>query len=487
MKWLGIILIVLLSVGQPTAGQVRPEKPKPARNYAAEINQPALALPESQRAWLVYLDVMTNIAEDAPKLWHYHGYQPQRVIHNPEVVAFFKRHEPQRRRVIEASKLPHLGHILSDERTAADIRFSARRMTDEQRALYVAPEPQPPSDNPDLMAVLLQPCGESTELFDFLVGHAIWSASAGEAAAALEDIETIFRIAAQLREMPFVVADLFSLRRFSDGLHAWGMILERNPDTFSAEQLVRLETAAKSFAQGQPLVRFSHESVFADLLQRNFPAEGAIVRGAPRLSEPASLLNLVFPVGKQIVLTRKKNLAAYENLIELAERELKRPFWESNHEEFDRESARIKADETLAFAALMVFSLQNAQLRQESAIQLRDAVLTASALTRFRLATGRYPRTLGELTPNYLPTIPPDRYTGQPMRYKVDAGKPMLYSVGNDGADAGGVAAKIADPNAFGEAYPWYVSLLPKDEPVEGDMILFPTTAKLDPIDRVED
>lgn len=177
-------------------------------------------------------------------------------------------------------------------------------MTFEQQLLYVAPKPQQPSDNPDLMAVLLMPCDESNELFDFLVGHALWSASTGNAAAAIYDIEAIFRIAAQLRDMPFVVADLYSLHRFSDGLHAWGSILERHPDTFSAEQLVRLETAAKSFAQGQPLVRFSQELVFADMLQRNFPANGVLVRGAPRLSEPASLLNLILPIDNQIVLTK---------------------------------------------------------------------------------------------------------------------------------------------------------------------------------------
>jgi len=493
MKIAGTLLVVVfLSIPREASGQLLPEKPKITRNYAAELNTPALATPEHQRAWPIYREVLIAIAHNSPPLWRHYGSEYQRIIHHPEVIAFLKLQQPQLRRAIDASKLPHLGHILSDEHTADDIRLNARHLNDEQRKQYIAPKPQPPSENPDLMNVLLQPLGESGELFDALGAHALLSASTGDSSAAVDDIEAIFRIASHLRHIPFIVGDCYSLTRFSVGLEAWGLILERYPDALSAEQLTRLESAAQAFAKGEPLIRISRESTFADMIQRNFPddgrGDGFLIRGAPNLNNPASLLNLVVPVAKQTVLSRKQNTVAFDGLIAIGERELKRPLWEASCVEYDKEMQRISADETLAFAALMSFSLQNSLIRQESARQLRDALLTASALTRFRLVAREYPQSLDELVPKYLPAIPPDRYTGKPIRYIRDAGRPILYSIGNDRTDDGGKAGIIATSTLDGtKSRPWHGFIRSNQTTIDGDLILFPVQPMLDPIERVED
>jgi len=53
---------------------------------------------------------------------------------------------------------------------------------------------------------------------------------------------------------------------------------------------------------------------------------------------------------------------------------------------------------------------------------------------------GHYPRTLAELTPRYLPEAPLDPFSrGQPLRYRFDAASPVVYSVGENGIDDGGV------------------------------------------------
>jgi hypothetical protein len=69
--------------------------------------------------------------------------------------------------------------------------------------------------------------------------------------------------------------------------------------------------------------------------------------------------------------------------------------------------------------------------------QLRTA-RTALAIERYRLATGRLPRTLAELIPAYLKTIPEDPFNGQDIQYrKHDVGF-VVYSVDEDGNDDGG-------------------------------------------------
>ena len=51
---------------------------------------------------------------------------------------------------------------------------------------------------------------------------------------------------------------------------------------------------------------------------------------------------------------------------------------------------------------------------------------------------GRFPDRLEDLVPDYLPELPHDPYSGQPLRYTLKNGKPLIYSTGKDGQDNGG-------------------------------------------------
>ena len=62
------------------------------------------------------------------------------------------------------------------------------------------------------------------------------------------------------------------------------------------------------------------------------------------------------------------------------------------------------------------------------------------AIRRFEQKEGRIPRSLGDLSPAYLGAIPCDPFDGKPMRYRVNLdGSWLIYSVGYDGEDNGGV------------------------------------------------
>ena len=86
-----------------------------------------------------------------------------------------------------------------------------------------------------------------------------------------------------------------------------------------------------------------------------------------------------------------------------------------------------------------------AALRTELASETMDDLnRVALALAAFRLDHGQYPATLDELTPRYLDALPPDRYTGDPLRYRLlpvngeRAAGYSVYSVGRDLEDDGG-------------------------------------------------
>jgi hypothetical protein len=61
------------------------------------------------------------------------------------------------------------------------------------------------------------------------------------------------------------------------------------------------------------------------------------------------------------------------------------------------------------------------------------------ALERHRLTKGEWPATLAELAPTLLDGAPADPFDGKPVRYARRAGGVVVYSVGADGADDGGV------------------------------------------------
>jgi hypothetical protein len=83
-----------------------------------------------------------------------------------------------------------------------------------------------------------------------------------------------------------------------------------------------------------------------------------------------------------------------------------------------------------------------------------DLARVAVALERHRLSHGVYPEALGELSPAFLPQIPSDVVSGNPLCYKKDGerGRFLLYSVGWNQTDDGG---KMAWKNSFSSHPDW--------------------------------
>jgi hypothetical protein len=97
----------------------------------------------------------------------------------------------------------------------------------------------------------------------------------------------------------------------------------------------------------------------------------------------------------------------------------------------------------LASAAIANFSkaMQTTARNQT----MNDQALLACALERYRLARGKYPDTLAALLPDWSETIPHDLINGKAMKYqRVGDASFLLYSLGWNGSDDGGVAGKSA-------------------------------------------
>ena len=83
-------------------------------------------------------------------------------------------------------------------------------------------------------------------------------------------------------------------------------------------------------------------------------------------------------------------------------------------------------------------------LRQhEESRTLLEMARVAAAAERHRLETGRNPMNWDEIVPRWLAEIPDDPWTEGRLRYRLDrGGRPIIYSVGGNGTDEGGIPTR---------------------------------------------
>ncbi len=66
----------------------------------------------------------------------------------------------------------------------------------------------------------------------------------------------------------------------------------------------------------------------------------------------------------------------------------------------------------------------------------------AIALRKYRQENGNYPSELKQLSPQFLATIPLDRFADKPLQYRSDGRGLLLYSIGRDRVDHRGYCGR---------------------------------------------
>jgi hypothetical protein len=79
----------------------------------------------------------------------------------------------------------------------------------------------------------------------------------------------------------------------------------------------------------------------------------------------------------------------------------------------------------------------------------RRLTVTAIALERYKLRHGTPPSELAALVPQFLSAVPLDPMSGKPLRYRLNTGGFVLYSVGEDGRDDDGDPSSPSATNKF--------------------------------------
>jgi len=109
------------------------------------------------------------------------------------------------------------------------------------------------------------------------------------------------------------------------------------------------------------------------------------------------------------------------------------------------------------FAATVVPNVEKAAQTTARNQTAADQALVACALERYRMANGSYPDSLDALAPKFVEKVPHDIINGDPMKYRREGNGFILYSIGWDEKDDGGVTAPTTNTG--------------KPDPQEGDWV----------------
>ncbi|MBI3838336.1 MAG: hypothetical protein HY288_10450 [Planctomycetia bacterium] len=474
-------------------------KPQIIHNYWNEINA-ARRVPEADRAWPLYRTAAIKLGKThVDSAWIDDGPMGK---HWDEAVAALERHRESLDLIRQGAKKPRLGYLLGDR---ADLEAARAANSD-----WPMTESSPLAEaNQDLISALLPGIQEMRRLTRLLAADARRAAIVGDGAAVVADLTTMISISEQIfAPDASLVEQLVGMAIFEIAVDATWRILADAPQVLSDEQLRDLAHRIATYRSGSLAVDFrSEELLFDDLLQRAYTDDG---HGNGRIT-PAGLTMLAgenyhltllaaLDPGKSgvaannlarvlspgvgaLIGSRQENRELYRSLMDVMIAAHQGPPWEWDRQAIDAPDSRLKS--ALASpasryrylpVALMFPAREAAYSANDRSIQIRDAAEVAIALEFWHRRHGHWPASLAQLVPDLLPAVPPDRYDGQPLRYVVRDGRPVVYSIGVDRNDDGGrptVQAELAYIGGYGRLAPEALERLQSSHS-DGDWILWP-------------
>ncbi len=441
-------------------------RPTISHNYVAAFNREQLVIPPDDRAWPLYRQALLQLPQSQrPDARGFEEQGSEAEEYWPGVVAYLDEHHKTLTLIRRAASKPQFGFVFGDP--------ANRKFLQEFGGGADRHGESPERYDPVLIECLLPQHQEVRFLAQLLAADARSALQMGDPARFVEDVSALVGMAEQNRNStPFLVVKLVSSAIYQLAVRATAAALAEQPELFAGEQLKQLAHALAGYAGGGSLqlhVSEGDRQSFYDYLQRTFTDDGhgdgrLTPEGFKRLNRdfnqaftPDRLtlvwrtwgieLGLGGPLASAEIASRKELTALAEQLWDEAQADYACPLWEWQESSADKKLDELRASPLNRIRYWPVLDFLGAEtwmapLVGELDTQRRDAVFGVIALELYHRRHSAWPATLDELTPDLLPDAPLDRFTGQPLRYRLVDGRPLLYSCGTDGDDDGGRAPK---------------------------------------------
>lgn len=466
-----------------------------SHDYLAELNAAASSVPDEDRAWPAYRSALLELGPipwDTAECW-----MPEDPCWG-DVSEYLAVQQPNIEAIRRAAAMPGMGFVAGTEYHPDDIPL-----------FNPDPDPDAPPIELDMslaipsLGALLPHVGSMRQISRLLRYDAIWRHDRGESAAAIDDIDAMLGIAGQLRENETLIAQLVAISMMSLAIDTAQTMLDKDPDALTGNELT---TLAQHFRieRTTPLHDISFRAerlMLRDVEQHSFTDDGAgdgrirpemLVYFASDPSVPLVPSTVVISAPVSLAMPSRSAFRMHADAFFAAANDLKdTPMWERAGGAFEDllNDAERTAWSRLRWSYLLMFipAFDRVITVGDRARLQADAMRTVIALHRFRLDRGRWPDGLDSLVPVYLGEVPIDRFDGQPLRYRLDdPGEPVLYSVGANRLDDGGVPNLDEDGWPDNKAGQWrplsngeqdnpnQSGQNEKDEIIPGDFILWP-------------
>jgi hypothetical protein len=465
LRWVRRGLVVVLLMYAVLAGYFYLGRPNPRVDYLAELNYPVLQTPIGQRAWPMYRQAILKMSRpDWPEII---GMPPDGPAW-PALAEFVAANGDGIELTRRAADKPVLGFILGPHGSIEDPPIYRRL----PRSAGTLLDPEDWRFIPDLrrLGLILSLDAKAARL-------------AGDGPRFVSDIIALLNMAHQLRSATATLSEsLAGVNIDYFAVEQMDAMLVYSPTLLGDQQLCQLSDGISQWRTASDFLRLSGDRLlFEDLLQHVYTDNGAgdgrmtpagWLRTRLSFAEPNLADFVAAPLSLLQVASRRQMLQKYDRFIELKESELRRPARDVVGEA-DRRKLRFDSHpDQLSTAFNMITTYFGNPYIGGSEILLgdRDGVIVGIALERYRRRQGDYPQSLNALVPAFLPAIPADRITGNPVKYLLRKGRPLVYSVGSDRIDNSGFPG-----SGFYGPDPTVAALWPPMRAViRGDWILYP-------------
>ncbi len=303
----------------------------------------------------------------------------------------------------------------------------------------------------------------------------------------VENSRAMLGMSRQVAEVPCLVCALVGYAMANLGFENIEEVLTQHPELLGEDELKRLQDHVEALDLASFVNFKGEQAMVEDFIQRIYSDDGngdgrmtavglEVMEAFNRMNaqggyngdEDASFLSsarairlgrtIVGPITLLTADSRAEVQRQADEFFEQVNANYDLPFWmEGNLGKVDQPKAQVLNLLTPAYEAV--------KKATERTITNRNATALALAIHRYHRVNDRWPESMEDLLDGWISEPPIDRFTGEPLRFKIDdLGQLTVYGLGPDGDDDGGDRADAGQRP--------FVDL---KQPSDGDWIYWPT------------